>query len=136
MKLMLDLNLLLDVVQQRQPHYAASAQVLNYALENRNGCIAAHAVTTLHYLVNKYADGRKADELIDWLLLNFSVCPVEKSTFQRARSLNFADFEDAVVCACAEQEHCDYVITRNSADFAKSTIGVLSPGEFIAQQLS
>ena len=136
MKLMLDLNLLLDVVQQRQPHYAASAQVLNYALENRNGCIAAHAVMTMHSLVNKYADGRKADELIDWLLRNFVICPAEKSTFQRARALQFADFEDAVVCACAEQEDCDYIITRNSNDFAKSTIAVLTPGEFIAQQLA
>jgi predicted nucleic acid-binding protein len=136
MKLMLDLNLLLDVVQQREPHYAASAQVLNYTLENHNGCIAAHAVTTLHYLVNKYADGRKADELIDWLLLHFAVCPAGKSTFQRARALKFTDFEDGVVCACAEQERCDYIITRNSNDFVKSTVTVLTPGEFIAQQLS
>lgn len=136
MKLMLDLNLLLDVVQQREPHYATSAQVLNYALENHTGCIAAHAVTTLHYLVNKYVDSRKADELIDWLLRCFAVCPARKSTFQRARALKFADFEDGVVCACAEQESCDYIITRNSSDFVNSTVPILTPGEFIAQQLN
>jgi hypothetical protein len=41
-----------------------------------------------------------------------------------------------VVCACAEQERCDYIITRNSNDFVKSTVTVLTPGEFIAQQLN
>ena len=136
MKLMLDLNLLLDVVQQRQPHYAASAHVLNYALENKNGCIAAHAMTTLHYLVSKYADRRKANELIDWLLQNFTISQVSKNTFLRAQVLDFADFEDAVVCACAEQQHCDYIVTRNSKDFSKASIAVLTPGEFIAQRMN
>jgi len=41
-----------------------------------------------------------------------------------------------VVCACAEQERCDYIINRTSADFGKSTVTVLIPGEFIAQQLN
>ena len=136
MKLMLDLNLLLDVVQQRQPHYAASAHVLNYALEGNNGCIAAHAVTTLHYLVSKYADRRKADELIDWLLQNFTISQISKNTFLRAQVLDFTDFEDAVVCACAEQQHCDYIVTRNSRDFVKASVAVLTPGEFIAQKMN
>ena len=48
MKIMLDLNVLLDVFQKREPHYDASAQVLDFALANNNGCVAAHALTTLH----------------------------------------------------------------------------------------
>jgi predicted nucleic acid-binding protein len=136
MKLLLDLNVLLDLVQKREQHYAASAHVINYALKNNCGCIAAHAVTTLHYLVAKYAERKKADELIDWLLLNFSISPVDKIAFQRARALSFRDFEDVVVCACAEQQKCDYIITRNSKDFVKSNIAVLTPGEFIAQRMN
>lgn len=136
MKLMLDINVILDVVQKRQPHYAASAHILNYTLENNNGCIAAHAITTLHYLLHKYADRQAADELIDWLLQNFTIATADKTTFLRARILEFSDFEDAVVCACAEQQHCDHIITRNSKDFAKATVSVLTPGEFIAQRLN
>ncbi|MBN1141659.1 MAG: PIN domain-containing protein [Deltaproteobacteria bacterium] len=135
MKLMLDLNILLDVVQQRQPHYAASAQVLHYAQNNGKGCIASHAVTTLHYLVGKYAGRKLADELIDWLLKDFAVASADKETFLRARLLEFSDFEDAVVCACAEQQQCDYIISRNSRDFSRATVAVLSPGEFLAYGL-
>jgi len=80
MKLMIDLNLLLDVFQKRQPHYNASAQVLDFALKNNCGCVAAHAITTLHYLVTRYADRRQANELTDWLLKNFTIAPADQST--------------------------------------------------------
>jgi len=122
MKLMLDLNVLLDVVQQRQPHYAASAQVLDFALVNQYGCISAHMLTTLHDLVAKYGDSKQADDLIDWLLQNFTITAAAKATFLRARTLNFSDFEDAVVCAAAEEQHCRFIISRNSRDFKDSTV--------------
>ena len=134
MKLMLDLNVLLDVVQQRQPHYAASAQVLDFALINQCGCIAVHLLTALHYLVAKYGNSKQADELIDWLLQNFTVVPATKTTFLRARTLNFADFEDAVVCAAAEEQRCRFIITRNSSDFKGSTVQSLTPAEFLAMR--
>lgn len=134
MKLMLDLNVLLDVVQQRQPHYTASAYLLDSALRKQSGCIAAHALTTLHYLIAKYADRARADEVIDWLLQNFTVIPAGKATFLRARALNFPDFEDAVVCAGAEESHCHFIITRNSKDFARSSVPALTPAEFLAMQ--
>jgi predicted nucleic acid-binding protein len=132
--LMLDLNVLLDVVQERQPHYAASAQALDFALKNECGCIAAHAITTLHYLVAKYADRSKADELIDWLLQNFTTIPADRATFLRARNLDFPDFEDAVVCACAETLSCQFIITRNSKDFGRASIPAVTPAEFLAMQ--
>lgn len=134
MKLMLDLNVLLDVLQQRQPHYAASAHLLDYCLRKQSGCIAAHALTTLHYLMTKYANRAQADEVIDWLLQNFAIIPAEKATFLRARTLNFSDFEDAVVCAGAEESHCQFIITRNSKDFARSSMPALTPAEFLAMQ--
>lgn len=134
MKLMLDLNVILDVVQKRQPHYTASAQTLDHTLKNNNGCIAAHAITTLHYLVSKYANHQKANDLVDWLLQNFTIVSANQKVFLRARVLEFSDFEDAVICASAEQQKCDYIITRNSKDFINSTVITLTPGEYIAQK--
>lgn len=40
-----------------------------------------------------------------------------------------ADVEDAVVSACAEQQDCAFIITRNCRDFAQSSIAALTPGE-------
>jgi predicted nucleic acid-binding protein len=132
MRLLLDLNIVLDVVQKRPPHYDASARILDFALKKKCGCIAAHALTTLHYLVEKYAGKQQSDELIDWLLQNFAIVPADKEIFLRARNLQFSDFEDAVICASAEKKACDFIITRNSKDFSGSTIPALTPGEFFA----
>ena len=60
MTVTVDINVLLDVFQQRQPHYAASAQVVSLVSEGKlTGVCPAHGLTTLYYLVRKHAT--KAD---------------------------------------------------------------------------
>lgn len=133
MKVALDLNVVLDVVQNRQPHYQDSADVLSRA---RIGDIAAvlpsHAVTTLYYVLAKAAGKPKADQTVDWLLTHFDVGVADKAVFRRARHFSLADFEDAVVASVAEATHCDYVVTRNVSDFAGSPVPALSPTDFLA----
>ena len=51
MKIMLDLNVLLDVVQNRHPHYKASADILSLLVSKKvRADISGHAVTTIYYL--------------------------------------------------------------------------------------
>jgi hypothetical protein len=40
---------------------------------------------------------------------------------------NFSDFEDGVQAELAYMHHCDYIITNNTKDFAKSHIKAMSP---------
>lgn len=100
MKVAIDLNVVLDVVQNRQPHYQDSADVLSRV---RAGDISAlvpgHAVTTLYYILAKAAGTTKADQTVDWLLTHFDIGVADKAMFRRARQLSLADFEDAVVPA-------------------------------------
>ena len=133
MKITLDLNVVLDVVQNRAPHYQDSAEVLSRA---RSGEITAvlpgHAVTTLHYILAKAAGVAKADQTVDWLLTHFEIAAADKALFRRARQLTPADFEDAVVAGIAESTKCDYVVTRNVLDFAGSPVPAVTPTDFLA----
>ena len=53
-RVLIDINVLMDVLQKREPFYEASAQVLSLAEDARiEGFISAHAVTTLMYLLAK-----------------------------------------------------------------------------------
>lgn len=100
MRLMLDLNVLLDVVQRREAFYFASATVLSKVIEDdEKGFVPGHAVTTLHYIIEKFADKQRANEFIDWLLFHFEIVPQDKIQFSRARSLAMEDFEDAALAA-------------------------------------
>ena len=133
MRAMVDINVLVDVLQRREPFFLASAHVCDMAASGGLvGFISAHAITTIYYITRKFADADSAGKALDWLLGTFDVAGVSKAVIQRARGLSMADFEDAVVAAASESARCDYIITRNIMDFDKSPVPAIAPSEFLA----
>ena len=133
MKVLFDLNVLLDVIQRREPHFGASASVCAMAIRKEvSAFIPAHAVTTVAYIVRKYAGAKKESEVLDWLLAGFTVAPSGHQDMLRAKSLKITDFEDAVVVATAESSRCSAMLSRNVSDFKGSTVPILTPEEFLA----
>ena len=56
MKVTVDINVLLDVFQKREPHCAASARVMAMVEEGEiKAVFPAHGITTLYYLARKHA---------------------------------------------------------------------------------
>ncbi|EAR20177.1 type II toxin-antitoxin system VapC family toxin [Nitrococcus mobilis] len=130
--ILVDLNVLLDVVQKREPHYRASAAVLEAIIKGDvEGAFPAHGTTTVHYIVARYQDRAVADKAVDWLLRYFRIAPVRREELLRARALGWGDFEDAVVAAAAESIGCTAIVTRNIGDFADSPVEALTPEEFL-----
>ncbi len=133
MRVMVDLNVLLDVIQNREPHYGASAAVLARAARRElDALLPSHCLTTLHDIIAKHADAATANSAIDWVLGKLHVYPEDEKAFLRARAFAMTDFEDAVVAAIAESSGCACIITRNVADFRDSPIRALTPEEFLA----
>lgn len=131
MKITVDLNVLLDVAQNRVPHYQASEGVLHRA---RTGEFAAvlpgHALTTLHFLIEKWSDTALANQTIDGLLRDFAIHSADKANFQRARQLPLKDFEDAVVAAVAEATGSQYIVTETSRTSPAHPFPQLLPPNF------
>jgi len=130
--ILVDLNVLLDVIQKREPHYAASAGVIEFFIRgDAKAVVPAHAVTTIHYIVRRYQSDRKANEVIDWLLRYFDVVAIGHAQVLRARAFGWPDFEDAVVAAAAESNGCQAIITRNVKDFEHSPVPAMTPDEYL-----
>lgn len=130
--ILLDTNVVLDVVQKRNPHYRASALVLDRVLRKEvMGALPAHAVTTIHFLVSRHQSPDTASQVVEWLLSRFSIATVGKSELSRAQTLRWPDSEDAVVAAAAETSGCDTIITRNIKDFRASPVIALTPEEYL-----
>ncbi|HEY0780885.1 MAG TPA: PIN domain-containing protein [Thermoanaerobaculia bacterium] len=137
MKLLIDLNVLLDVFQRREPFYAASAAVLSLIAAGRaTGHVPGHAVTTLHYLVKRYRGTDEANRVVDWMLASMEIVPQERAHLLRARSLAFSDFEDAVVASAAEAAGCERIVTRNVVDLSASPVLAVTPEELLAGGLA
>jgi predicted nucleic acid-binding protein len=62
LRVLVDANVTLDVLAKREPHYATSAAVWALVEQGQlEGLLAAHTVTTLHYLVTKHLSRQQAN---------------------------------------------------------------------------
>ena len=132
-KAFFDLNIVLDVLQNREPFYEASAQLLAYAETGKiQGFIAPHSLTTLFYLISKDQSAAKARATITNLLQFLSVAKIDQSTIEQAMSLSYRDFEDAVQMIAAVQCKADYFVTRNPKDCQPPMLTIIQPSELLA----
>jgi predicted nucleic acid-binding protein len=132
MRAMLDTNVLLDVLLDRQP-FANDAFIIFEAVEHGQitGLICATSVTNIFYLSARATGARKTLSSIKTLLSLFEIAPVTRAVFDTAIISGFEDFEDAVLYACANLSNADCIITRNIKDFKKSRLPVYMPNDFI-----
>ena len=131
--ILIDLNIVLDVLQRREPFFEASARLLA-AVETGllEGFIAAHSITTLFYLIQKDKSSAEARASITNLLQFLKIAPVNQSTIDQALNLDYDDFEDAVQMISALQCKAEYLITRNITDFQPPLLPVLQPIDFLS----
>ena len=127
-KILIDVNVVLDVLLERRPHVEASSRVW-VAVETGavEGLIAAHAVTTIHYLIRKEKGAAKAKQIISEILRVFGVAPVDNDVIHEALDLPSPDFEDAVTAASARRTHCDQIVTRDPKGFRGASVRSLTP---------
>jgi predicted nucleic acid-binding protein len=129
-----DINVLLDVFQNRQPHYAASAGVMNLVMQGTlKGVCPSHALTTLYYLARRHGTQADAESAIDSVFQHFEIVSLDHAGWQTVRHLPFADFEDAAVSVTAAKANAAFIITRNEADFAQSSVPAIAPSAFLGR---
>jgi hypothetical protein len=58
--ILIDLNIILDILGRREPFYEYSAAVMSLVEKGTvQGCVAAHSVTTLFYIVERMLRSRQ-----------------------------------------------------------------------------
>lgn len=133
MKVLLDINVVLDVILERQPWAADSALLLDAAERGEVAAfVAGHTITTAHYVIVRNASARKAATAVTDIMRIATIVPVEAADFAQALVLGMADFEDAVQAAAAAKVGADFIATRNEKDFRRSPIKPRSPAELLA----
>jgi predicted nucleic acid-binding protein len=133
LRIFLDVNVILDVLAEREPWVEASASVLALCeIDEVEGIVAAHSITTLYYLTTKHLSRKKATAAMVDLLKLVSVAAVTQDVILKAISLGWADLEDAVQGVCALESGSDFIITRDATAFDSLSIPAVTPSEFLA----
>jgi len=132
LSVLIDLNVILDVLQQREPFYAASAGILAAAERGQiRAYLASHTLTTLFYLIAKDQSPGLAKTLIQETLTFIQVADVNQATIETALAYPMTDFEDAVQLSAALQAQADYLVTRNIKDYPETRLPILTPAELL-----
>jgi len=118
----------LDVLLDAAATFGASASVWA-AIETgfSKGLLAAHAITTIHYLVRRELGSARAKRTVAAILRIFDVATVDGSVIQEALRLSLPDFEDSVTAAAAQFAGCDFIVTRDPKGSRGSPVRPLKP---------
>ena len=133
MKVMVDTNIFLDVLIEREPFYADSKAVLKLC-ENKKiyGFLSASSVTDIFYLIHRELHSVElAYKALGFVFDIVKVLTVTNEDVLNAYIQRAADFEDCLLATCAKSNHCDAIVTRNKKDFLLFGITLLTPEELL-----
>ena len=130
MRLLIDANVILDVLQNRKPHVKDSSIIWKLCeTRQAEGFISALTFANLVYIMRNELNPGQIEEVLEKLSLIFTFTELSTSDLTSAAHRQWDDFEDALQSVTAERIHADYIVTRNVRDFLKSKITAFTPAE-------
>ena len=132
MKVLLDTNVVLDLLLDREP-FSELAQAIFLKVESKHveGFLCPTTLTTLYYLLSKHLDKKQCNQTMENLLALFETTNLTKPVLvDSVRSVG-SDFEDSVIYTSAKHTKIDVIVTRDTTGFKNSAIKVMSPQEFL-----
>ncbi|MBQ7495747.1 MAG: PIN domain-containing protein [Bacteroidaceae bacterium] len=131
-KLFLDTNVVMDLLQRREPFFLAAANIFALSAKGEVELYASPMTyATASYLIGK-RDLAKVKPLLAELRTLSHVTTANEDTVDQSLASAFNDYEDALQHFSALNQHIDYIITRNKEDFSCSQIRVLTPIDFLS----
>lgn len=137
MRAILDTNVVVDVLQRREPWFQDGAVIFR-AIANKQvtGCLTAKQIADLHFFSRKQFKGEenvdaRARQVVGKILSLFELIDTLGIDCQNALGVNNGDYEDAILIESAARAGVEYIVTRNPAHYKTSSVQVYSPAEFV-----
>lgn len=128
-QIFIDTNVIIDFLADRSPFSEYAAILFQLAKEKKIKIfISAVSFNNTYYILRKVTSHKKALSLISEIEDYVGIQETNRKILRKAIKSNFNDFEDAIQYYSAiELGAIDIITTRNSKDFKKSELPVLSP---------
>ena len=128
MKVFLDANVLIDVVQNRIDFVETSSKVLQLGLDGEcELCASDITFTTVSFYARKNRTQEQLYEVLQSLRDFIDVAPSGKIAIDWALQQKSKDFEDSVQYYTALRSGAEYIVSRNVRDYPYNDIPVVSP---------
>ncbi len=134
MKILIDTNIILDLIQSREPFSENASKIINSCVKKENeGYISAHSLSDIFFILRKDKTVAERKALILNLCSFFTVIPENKNFYTAVcQNNNWNDLEDRLQMKCADFENLDYIATRDAGKrFNNSPVKVISAEDFL-----
>ena len=137
MRVLLDTNVIVDVLQKRQPWYPSCKEIFAaVAYQDITGCITAKQAGDIYFFACKQFRGEpnidaKARKILNNLFALFELIDSRGIDCEMALVRENGDFEDAMLIESAVREKIDCIVTRNPTHFKNSPVAVHDPESFV-----
>ena len=134
MKIFLDANVLISVLNKEYPVFPYSSRVLSLA-DHRNFDLftSPTCLAIAFYFAEKKSGTALAKQKIEILTSKIEITPTDKSTVMPIfKNKSIKDFEDGLQYYAALHSRCTCIITEDRDDFYFSDINVLNSKDFLA----
>ena len=131
-KVLLDLNIILDLLTKRMDHESA-VKLFDYCAKKKaQGYVCSHEITTLAYFLTKEKFNKfKRNSILSKLLDHLRILTANEKALRNALTSQIEDYEDAVIEELSYQESIDFLVTRDLKDFKKSRKKVYTAAEAV-----
>ena len=130
-KILIDTNIALDFLLHRKDYVCAVDIFVMAEKKHIIGHISASAITDIFFLAKGTLGKKPTKEALKDILQVFKPATVTDSHIYQALDLEWSDFEDSVQFVVGESLAVNYIVTRNTKDFALGYIPTVTPEQFI-----
>jgi predicted nucleic acid-binding protein len=132
-RILIDTDVILDFFFDREPFSENAAKILSLCESKEiTGFVTPVIISNAYYLLRQTAKHEKVIEKLKLLVSITEVLVIDKASIVEALNSEFKDFEDALQNYSAElNKEIDIIITRNTKDYKNSSLGVMTPDNYL-----
>jgi predicted nucleic acid-binding protein len=127
----IDTNVVIDFLADRRPFSLDAARIFNLAASDGVRIyISAVSYNNIYYVLRQSLSNDSTIKLLEELEDLTEIVDVTGNIIRKSLKTDFKDYEDAIQYNCALSiPEINFIVTRNTKDFKKSSIPILSPDE-------
>jgi predicted nucleic acid-binding protein len=131
-RIFIDSDIILDLFAKREPFHQHAAELFSL-VEKRavKAFVSPIIMVNLNYVLRKLKNKEQAVKCLRKLKLLVKILPVDEKAIELALVSEFTDFEDAVQYYVAKMNGMDFLLTRNTKDYKKADITVMTAEEYL-----
>jgi predicted nucleic acid-binding protein len=133
MVFLIDTNILLDFLEDREPFHKAAELLLKQCESKKiEGYISAQSIPDIFYILRKDYTTSERKEMLLGVCETMNIVEIDQKKLVAAlTSKDFDDVDDCLQAECAKTAGADYIITRNIRHFVNSAVPPILPEDFL-----